>query len=214
MKPVIAKRGLWVSLLAGAALGLLACNPPDPLDPKVETTVAPKVEAKAEAKDAEPAPRNVTTQAKPSAPVQLDYEIADTPAVGRPTEIELTFRSSESGAPVRADFRIADPAALSFIELPPDAAPIAMEKWRGGSVGHYRLRVMPHRKGRHVINVLANIDTNIGQLSRSMAIAVDVPGNGAQEKQEPVSDQAPEPEVRMDSNGEAIIPMPARESRQ
>lgn len=184
------------------ALGLLACQPPEPTDPTVGAAVA-RGEGRVPG----------TSQRKPSAPVTVDYEVIGTPSVGRPMEIQLSFSSSQADPPVYASYRVPEPAALSFVELPWDKMPVDMRRANGGSSGVQRLRLTPHREGRIYLNVVTEIETEMGSLSKSTSIPIDVSGPGEQIKSNQ-DRELPEPgvEVEVDSAGEAIISLPAEQN--
>lgn len=186
-------------LLPLFTFGVTGCQPPEPTDPTVDAS------ASASERQASPLP----VQNKPSAPVTVEHEVLGRPTVGQPTEIELSFASSEADATVTASYRIADPAALSFVEMPRDKMPVAMQRANGGGKGLQRLWIRPHSEGRHYLNVLTEIETAAGSLSKSTSIPIDVAGLGAQLQNKQVQ-QMPEAEPQVDSAGEAIISMPAR----
>lgn len=219
------KLNLLMVILPLIALGLMACEPPEPTDPTVNPSNN-KGESEAidgEAIDSEAIENEATehelielpAQAKPSAPVTVEYEVVGTPAVGEPTEIELSFASGEVDAAVSVSYRIENSAGLSFVEAPRDNMPVQMQRANGGSRGLHRLRIRPLSEGRQFLNVLTEIETEAGRLSKSTSIPIDVAAHGAQlQLQNKQVRETPGTEPQVDSAGEAVISMPAQEGER
>lgn len=205
MNTVSVKQCMTSLVLSLLAVSLLGCEPPDPVDPTLDTATDKR------GGDAAPS-RPAAVQGKPSAPVSVDYEIVGTPVVGEPTQIDLNFASSEAEALVYATYRIPDSSALTFVDVPGDKTPVEMQQVNGGSTGRHRLQVTPHSDGRHYVNVLAEIETELGSLTKSTSIPIEVASLGAQ-LQSKQSQQTREAEAQVDSSGEAIISMPATENK-
>ncbi|MEX1032417.1 MAG: hypothetical protein WDZ30_03580 [Cellvibrionaceae bacterium] len=147
---------------------------------------------------------------KPSAPISVEYVIEGTPVAGQTVELELTFTNSHDGSSIYVSYRSADADALSFVTTPAEKMPIIMHKENGRGKGKHRLRLVPRKEGRHYLNVLMELETEMGQLVKSTSIPIDVASLGAQLQNKP-DRQTPQRDVQVDSEGEAIISMPARE---
>ena len=137
---------------------------------------------------------------KPSAPINLDYEIMGTPVVGLPLSINLKV-SSTLDQPIRVNYRINDTTSLMFSDVQAETVslvPIGDEAFSAEQV-----TVIPQREGRLFLNVSAEIDTEIGRMAKVMAIPIQV------------GSMRPTPQVNgeltTDEEGEALISMPAQE---
>jgi hypothetical protein len=137
---------------------------------------------------------------KPSAPINLDYEIMGTPVVGLPLSINLKV-SSSLDQPIRVNYRINDTTSLMFSDVQAETVslvPIGDEAFSAEQV-----TVIPQREGRLFLNVSAEIDTEIGRMAKVMAIPIQV------------GSMRPTPQVNgeltTDEEGEALISMPAQE---
>ena len=141
-----------------------------------------------------------TAGGKPSAPINLNYEIMGTPVVGLPLSINLKI-SSSLDRPIRVNYRINDTTSLMFSDVQAETVslvPIGDEAFSAEQV-----TVIPQREGRLFLNVSAEIDTEIGRMAKVMAIPIQV------------GSMRPTPQVNgeltTDEQGEALISMPAQE---
>jgi hypothetical protein len=199
MKHVLKATCISAALVAATTL-LLACDPrPDPTDPRVPERTEPESVAAVE-------------QGKPAAPVQVDYEVTGTPVVDQVTEIALEFRTAME-APVYATYRPVDSSAISLVDAAPGRVALAMQSDGEGIAGSDRLRIIPHREGRHFINVVVDVETEDGPVTRSLSIPIEVAGLGASLRGKD-AEELQRPTVETEASGEAIISMPAREREQ
>ncbi len=184
----------WLFVLCGLALA--ACqgdgdDPPDSEAGDAARTVHSKPESAVRAR---------TAAGKPSAPIDLDYEIMGTPVVGLPLSINLKI-SSALDRPIRVNYRINDTTSLRFSDVQSETVsvlPIGDETFSTEQV-----TVIPQREGRLFLNVSAEIDTELGRMAKVMAIPIQVGSFRA----------APQVngELTTDEEGEALISMPAQE---
>lgn len=141
----------------------------------------------------------VTSMSKPTAPVDMSYEIVGRPVVGRP--ILINVKVSSTAGPVDVSYSITDNSAVSFQQ---------------GQVEHLRLvepsqsamqqlSVVPLREGRVFVNVSAEVQTANGIKIRSMAIPIKV-GSAPQEA-------VVNGELKEGPDGETVISMPAEPSK-
>lgn len=136
---------------------------------------------------------------KPSAPVDISYEVMGNPVVGVPVSVNVVITSEHK--PLSVKFSIDDNSALSFqsgqvekLEIPDAAA---------GSL--QQLTVVPQREGRVYVNVSAEVPSDLGTMIRSIAIPIKV---GGAPKKTTVNG-----ELKEGPDGEKVISMPAEESQ-
>lgn len=138
---------------------------------------------------------------KPTAPIDIDYEVIGTPLVGQPVNIDLSVKATRGDAPVRLSYRVLDSNSMSF----PDAQAREVSLRVGDREPAVRqVTVVPQREGRLYLNVTAEIETPGGAMIKSIAIPVQV-GSGTTK---------PEPDgtLEEDADGEAVISLPADEN--
>ena len=137
---------------------------------------------------------------RPSAPINLDYEIMGTPVVGLPLSINLKA-SSSLDQPIRVNYRINDTTSLRFSDV--QAETVSLVPIGDGAFSAEQVTVIPQREGRLFLNVSAEIDSEIGRMAKVMAIPIQV------------GSMRPTPqnngELTTDEQGEALISMPAQE---
>lgn len=137
---------------------------------------------------------------KPTAPIDIGYDVIGTPIVGQPVSIDLSVRSTRGGdAPVRLRYKVLDTQAMSFPDT--QARELAL-KVGGREPAVRQVTVVPQREGRLYLNVTAEVETPGGALIKSIAIPVQV-GKGG-----PV-DRKPGGTLKEDADGETVISLPA-----
>lgn len=147
----------------------------------------------------------VAAAGKPTAPIDIRYSVIGSAIAGEPVNIELEVRSTQRNVPITLDYRINDSRELAFGEAQPRQVELrAMEVAGDGSIARRQVIVIPQREGRVYLNVSATIETADGAMVRSIAIPVQV-GRG---RSEPEING----ELQEDSDGEAVISMPAEEN--
>lgn len=151
-------------------------------------------------KPAPPVDARQGSAGKPSAPINIDYEIIGTPVIGIPLSINVKV-SSGLDKPIRVNYRINDTTSLMF----PDAqsktvslVPIGDEAYSAEQV-----TVIPQREGRLFLNISAEVDTDVGTMARVMAIPIQV---GSLRRTPQVNGG-----LTTGEDGEALISMPAKE---
>ncbi|HEX7063051.1 MAG TPA: hypothetical protein VF200_13850 [Woeseiaceae bacterium] len=138
---------------------------------------------------------------KPSAPVDIDYDVIGTPVVGQPVSIDLSVKSTRGEAPVRLRYRVLDGQSMSFPAT--QARDVALRV--GATEPAIRqITVVPQREGRLYVNVTAEVDTDAGTLIKAIAIPVQV-GSGPAERE-------PNGTLEQDPDGDAVISLPADET--
>jgi hypothetical protein len=186
-------------LVLVSGLGLAACQSgddevagSDSTNAKTATAVHTKPVALADA------PR--TSPGKPSAPINIDYEIMGTPVIGVPLSINVKI-SSTLDQPVTVNYRINDTTSLMFTHAQSERVslvPVGDETFSAEQV-----TVIPQREGRLFLNVAAEIETELGMMAKVMAIPIQV------------GSFRPTPQVNGElttgDDGEALISMPAKE---
>lgn len=139
---------------------------------------------------------------KPTAPVNIRYDIVGHAVVGQPVAINLQVTSSQPGRAVTLNYRSNDSSAMVFPES--QAQRIEMNAAPDDSPRMQQVSVIPQREGRVFLNVSAEVQTENGTMFRSIAIPIQV-GTGT---------RAPEVngKIRQTAEGEQVISMPADES--
>ena len=122
------------------------------------------------------------------------------PVVGIPLSINVKV-SSALDQPIRVIYRINDTTSLMFSDAQSETVslvPIGDQAYSAEQV-----TVIPQREGRLFLNISAEIDTEIGKMSKVMAIPIQV------------GSVRPTPQVNGElttgEDGEALISMPAKE---
>lgn len=144
---------------------------------------------------------DVGSTAKPGGPVTITHRIIGNPIVGQPVAIEIEFKSNIGPQAMTVSYRVNDATALQFPET--QLMSVSMAPFDDDERGSQQVTVIPLREGRLYLNVSASIETNSGSVSSVSAIPLQVGGA----LREPQSNGEP----GIDSNGEGIISLPARE---
>ena len=183
--------------LAGvfATILLVACQQSTEVTP-VGGTATQSVAAK-------PAPQvdAQTSPGKPSAPVQMRYEVLGNPVVGAPVAINVEIDAAETLGPVRVRYSIADSGALSF--QPGQVVDLELTERRPDHRAQ-QLAVIPQREGRLYVNVSAEVQTAGGAMIKSMAIPIQV---GSAPNQPTTNG-----DLKEGPDGETVISLPANET--
>lgn len=140
-------------------------------------------------------------EGKPTAPIDIEYDVIGTPIVGQPVNIDLSVKSTRGDTPVRLSYRVLDSKSMSF--------PAAQAKEVALRVGDTQpavrqVTIVPQREGRLYLNVTAEVETPGGAMFKSIAIPVQV-GSGPTE-------QEPDGTLKEDAEGEAVLSLPADEN--
>ena len=137
---------------------------------------------------------------KPSAPINMDYEVLGKAFVGLPVAINVTVRATQDTGPISVQYSINDASALLFQE-----GQVEQRQYSDHSdLDMQQVVVVPQREGRLYINVSAEVQTPRGSMIKSMAIPIQV-GNA------PVQPQI-NGELKEAPEGETVISMPAQEN--
>jgi hypothetical protein len=135
---------------------------------------------------------------KPTAPIQISYEVIGNAIVGVPVAINVVITADQG--PVNVEFSITDGSALMFQSGQVERLEIVDPS--SGSV--QQIAVIPQREGRVYLNVSAEIQATDGLNIRSMAIPINV-GSAAQKA-------GVNGEILRGPGGEPVVSMPADES--
>lgn len=141
---------------------------------------------------------STTSPGKPTAPIDISYEVIGKAIVGSPVSINIVVTSDRG--PVNVQYSIVDNSALMFQSGQVERRDVLDPS--SGSV--QQLSVIPQREGRVYVNVSAEIPTADGLNIRSMSIPIQV-GSAPDEP-------ADNGEMVEGPDGERINSMPARES--
>jgi hypothetical protein len=186
----------FVALLAAA---LAACQGGN--DELVDAGAASAKTADAvHSKPARPDDSARTSPGKPSAPIDIDYEIMATPVVGIPLSINVSV-SSSLDQPITLNYRINDTTGLAFAEAQAESVSLVLAADQPFST--QQVTVIPQREGRLYLNISAQIETEAGMMAKVMAIPIQV------------GSLRPVPmlngELTRGEDGEALLSMPAKE---
>jgi len=147
-----------------------------------------------------PADAARTSPGKPSAPIDIDYEIMGTPVIGVPLSINVKV-SSALDQPITVNYRINDTTSLMFTGAQSER--VSLVPVGDDTFSAEQVTVIPQREGRLFLNVSAEIETELGMMAKVMAIPIQVGGF------------RPTPQVNGElttgDDGEALISMPAKE---
>jgi hypothetical protein len=137
---------------------------------------------------------------KPSAPINIDYEIMGTPVIGVPLSINVKVSSALDQA-ITVNYRIIDTTSLMFTHAQSERVSLVPEGDETFSAE--QVTVIPQREGRLFLNVSAEIETELGMMAKVMAIPIQV------------GSFRPTPQVNGElitgDEGEALLSMPAKE---
>ena len=188
---------LRFSLLVFCGFGVAACqNGSDDVSGSETASTATTVHS-------EPATRANESRGspgKPSAPINIEYEIMGQAVIGVPLSINVKVTSALD-EPIAVNYRIHDPTSLMFTAA--QAERVSLVPIGEDAFSEQQVTVIPQREGRVYLNVAAEIDTDIGMMAKVMAIPIQV---GSLRR-------APTPngELTTGEDGEALISMPAQE---
>lgn len=138
---------------------------------------------------------------KPTAPIDITYNVIGAAFVGQPVNIEIDVSSPLRDQQISLEYRINDPRDLSFGESQPQR--ISMSAIGDAPSARREVTVVPQREGRLYLNVSAAIETAGGTLIKAIAIPVQV---GKARRESSVNG-----ELKKDADGEAVESMPADE---
>lgn len=188
------QRNYAVALLA-AVLALTACQSDDGAGDAAltQSSEAPAKPTPGTAADAQASP------GKPSAPIDIDYNVVGTAIVGQPVSINLDVSSTVSDRPVVLEYSVVDAGSLAFPES--QLREVSLGRLRELQPASQQVTVIPQREGRLYLNVTAEIQTEGGTVIKAMAIPIQV-GDAAPEREV-------NGEIKEDAEGDAIVSMPA-----
>lgn len=143
-----------------------------------------------------------SVQGKPTAPIDIEYNVIGSAIVGQPVNIEIEVSSSVRDRSIALEYRIGDPRDLSLAEAQPRRVSL-------GAIGDApsakrQVIVVPKREGRMYLNVSAEIETEEGSLIKAIAIPVQV--GAAREERETNGER------KEDADGEPVMSLPAEEN--
>lgn len=186
------KKPIYFAAMAMTLIGLFACQGDggsnEPAQPA--TDISKPVPTMAASSAASPG--------KPTAPIDISYEVIGNAIVGSPVSINVVVTSDRG--PVTVEYSIIDNSAMMFQTGQVQRLEIADPS--AGSV--QQLSVIPQREGRIYVNVTAEIQTADGLSIRSMAIPIKV---GRASVEATINGELVE-----GPGGETVISMPAQES--
>jgi hypothetical protein len=153
-----------------------------------------------EAVDAVPSVAATATASpgKPTAPIDISYEIVGNAIVGSPVMINIVVTSDYG--PVNVEYSIVDNSALMFQSGQVERREVLDPSSRSVQ----QLSVIPQREGRVYVNVSADIPTVDGLNIRSMSIPIQV-GSAPEQP-------ADNGEMVEGPGGEVVNSLPAQES--
>lgn len=138
---------------------------------------------------------------KPSAPVDIEYQVLGTPLLGQPVAVEIRLISEQPGQLMRVNYFINDADSLAFADTQPRS--IDVEIPRDEPYAARQVRVVPQREGRVYLNVTAEVTTANGMMLKSIAVPISVGSNAVSLELNG--------ELRQ-TDGETVISLPAREN--
>lgn len=185
-----------ILLLLFSGLALAACQSGDDVPAGSATPAKPSALHSKPDKAGEPR----RSPGKPSAPIHIDYEIMGMAVVGVPLSINVKVTSALDKE-ITVNYRIADSMSLMFTNA--QARRVLLVPVGDDAFSPEQVTVIPQREGRLFLTVSAEVETEVGTMSRVMAIPIQV------------GSQRPAPqlngELTAGEEGEALISMPAKE---
>lgn len=141
-------------------------------------------------------------QGKPTAPIDIEYNVIGAAFVGQPVSIEVDVSSTVRDRSIALSYRVNDPRDLALAENQPER--VNLSAIGDAPSASRQVTVVPKREGRLYLNVSAEIETEEGSLIKAISIPVQV-GAGREERE--VNGERKE-----DENGETVVSMPAEEN--
>ena len=141
---------------------------------------------------------STTSPGKPTAPIDISYEVIGNAIVGSPVSINIVVTSDRG--PVTVQYSIVDRSALMFQTGQVQRRDVLEPSSRKVQ----QLAVIPQREGRAYVNVSAEIPTADGLNIRSISIPIQV----GSAPDEPTANG----EMVEGPDGETVNSMPAQES--
>ena len=187
---MIQRKPIVYAAISLAMFGIVACGD----DNNSATANQPAASAGKTA----PAAAASSAAGKPTAPIDISYEVIGNAFVGVPVAINVIVTSAQG--PINLEFSINDSSALMFQSGQVERLEIADPS--SGSL--QQVSVIPQREGRVYLNVSAEIQAPDGLSIRSMAIPIKV---GSAPEKTTVNG-----ELLEGTDGETVISMPAVES--
>ena len=139
---------------------------------------------------------------KPTAPIDIEYNVIGAAFVGQPVSIEIRVSSTVLDRSIALEYRVNDPRDLSLAENQPQR--VSLSAIGDAPSASRQVMVVPKREGRLYLNVSAEIETEEGSLIKAIAIPLQV---GAPRDEREVNG-----ERRQDPDGETVVSMPAEEN--
>ena len=137
---------------------------------------------------------------KPSAPIDIAYEILGEPVVGIPLSINVRV-SSQLNKPITMSYQIVDSTSLMLSDAQADTVSLAPIGEDAYSIE--QVTVIPQREGRLFLNVTARAETDSGMMAKVTSIPIQV---GILRPQPAING-----ELTTGEEGESLISMPAKE---
>lgn len=141
-------------------------------------------------------------QGKPTAPIDIRYNVIGAAFVGEPVNVEIDVSSTVRDRAIALEYRINDPRDLSLASAQPER--VSLSAIGDAPSATRQVTVVPQREGRLYLNVSAEIETAEGSLIKAISIPVQV---GAARGERKTNGEPGE-----DPDGEAVISMPAEEN--
>lgn len=143
-----------------------------------------------------------SSQGKPTAPIDIEYNVIGSAFVGQPVSIEIDVSSTVRDRSIALEYRINDPRDLSFGEAQPQR--VSLSAIGEAPSASRQVTVVPKREGRLYLNVSAEIQTAEGSLIKAISIPVQV---GASREERGTNG-----ELKEDGDGDPVVSMPAEEN--
>lgn len=141
-------------------------------------------------------------QGKPTAPIDIEYNVIGAALVGQPVSIEVDVSSTVRDRPISLSYRVNDPRDLALAGNQPER--VSLSAIGDAPSASRQVTVVPQREGRLYLNVSAEIETAEGSLIKAISIPVQV---GAAREEGEVNGERKE-----DESGETVVSMPAEEN--
>lgn len=141
-------------------------------------------------------------QGKPTAPIDIEYNVIGSAFVGQPVSIEVEVSSSVRDRAIALSYRVNDPRDLALADNQPER--VSLSAIGDAPSANRQVTVVPKREGRLYLNVSAEIETEEGSLIKAISIPLQV--GEARGQRESGGER------KEDQDGEAVRSMPAEEN--
>jgi hypothetical protein len=150
--------------------------------------------------------RHAATPGKPSAPINVTYQLLDHPSVSAPLHIEISIQPRVAASAVKLEYTVQ--GNMNSIDPSMQASFMATA---AEQVIKHTIQVAPQGEGQHRVNVFVTLITQDGQAQTEVLVIPVVVGTLAGVKKIEHPNKAA---MQTDAHGQPIIVLPAEETHK